>query len=165
MLHLVGLALHKENSDIEDNAKNTIKLYTFKFLEKAVQTETKPSLLELLGECSSQLVTNQYKLLSLWILEYTHSLKDRKFVSESSTSSTAADTGDTAGTSRRSGSPTEDGGVQKEKRKNLVAEKRRAKILAQLNKQQKNFIQNNKVSARLIETAAQVLPGHSLELD
>jgi E3 ubiquitin-protein ligase UBR2 len=147
VLHLIGLALHKEKIDIDDNAKNTIKMYTFKFLEKTVQKSSKPNLLELLAECSSQLVTNQYKLLSMWILDYTQALKDKKFVSESSLSEAAASPDETASTSsRRSNSPTEDGGVQKEKRKNLVAEKRRAKILAQLNKQQKNFIQNNKVS-------------------
>ena len=34
VLHLIGLALHKEKNDIDDNANNAIKLYRFKFLEK-----------------------------------------------------------------------------------------------------------------------------------
>ena len=154
VLHLIGLALHKEKQDIDANIKNKIKLYEFKFLEKTVQEKTdNNNLIELINKVVAAVTTNQYKLLSQWILEYAQSLKDQKFatqVESSELSQGGSEQTESVGSEstsgpRRSGSP-EDGGIGKEKRKNLLAEKRRAKILAQLNKQQKNFIQNNKVS-------------------
>ena len=131
-------------------------------LEKTVHNVAgKFNLAELLRECSNQLVTSQYKLLSVWILDYAQTLRESKLMSKAECGE-ASESGEAfAAASRRSGSPTEDGGVQKEKRKNLLAEKRRAKILAQLSRQQKSFIQNNKTffdeakgSGVSVETAA-----------
>lgn len=150
VLHLMGLALHKEKLDIGKNKSN--KTYEFNFLEKSVlDMDSELNLINLLNKVILTITTNQYKLLSMWILEYAQSLKNLKFetiskgveLMQTSEESTELGQESSAKTSESLGA--DDVGVQKEKRKNLIAEKRRAKILAQLNKQQKSFIQNNKV--------------------
>jgi len=51
--------------------------------------------------------------------------------------------------------------MQAEKRKHQIAEKRRAKIMAKLNKMQKNFIENNKEFYEETKTTSSVLNSYS----
>lgn len=137
---MIGLALHIEKHDININSTLIPKAYSFNFLEKSVQNgHGEHTLISLVSKVIETTSTEQYKLLSMWILDYAQQLKQSKFESKSQVSEGVQETS----TARSSISP--DGGIQKDKRK-ANAEKRRAKILAQLNRQQKTFIQNNKVT-------------------
>ncbi len=170
---MIGLALYEEQNDLDKNFVNENATYTFKFLEKSVSNskkslfsiksfKTDETLLKILNETISTVTTEPYKLLAVWILDYAQKLlklkskideqKQQAFASTSSfTTSGGADEARSSSslsnellgqTSAQASMETEQ--MQKEKRKNLIAEKRRAKILAQLNKQSTNFIESNK---------------------
>lgn len=79
-------------------------------------------------------LADQYKLLATWLNDYAKRLvKLKSKLSGEQTSKEEAEISDEQSEETQA----------KEKRKNLIAEKRRAKIMAQLNQQQKNFIRNN----------------------
>lgn len=145
ILHLIGLALHKEkNANMEDE---------FKFLGKAETMFETKKLSDLLQKVINITTTEQYKLLAMWNLECIQNIKDHKNPVDTESSDIPMQCSETEQSvtttkllSIPEGSSEKSGLIQKDKRKNLLAEKRRAKILAQLNKQQKNFILNNKVN-------------------
>jgi hypothetical protein len=90
----------------------------------------------------------QYKLLADWVLDYSQRLLKLKHKIEQQKHLTADGDGGgetttaTAVTSPSTSQSEEQN--QKEKRKNQIAEKSRAKVMAKLNKQQKNFIETYK---------------------
>ncbi len=134
ILHLIGLAFHREKQEIDSNSE------LFNFISKTCNNDDE-NLLILLKRVQEMATTaEQFKLLCNWLIDYGQILKRSKFSKMITDESSIVQ-------ARTSNSPPSDsGGTIKDKRKsNVIAEKRRAKILAQLNKQQKNFMQNNKV--------------------
>ena len=139
-MHLIGLALHQEKLEID---KSDSTESGFKFLEKTVlvtlnktdETSENTNLIKLLNKVISASTTDQYKLLAMWNLEYAQRLTNLR-------TKIHAENGKQAGDESPKETQTEE--LQKEKRKNVIAEKRRAKVLAQLNQQQKKFIQSHK---------------------
>jgi len=95
------------------------------------------------------LSTESYKYFSEWILDYSQKiLKTKHKLDGSSSGKTETDNENEApkcSSSLKNENETlqSDEQMQAEKRKHQIAEKRRAKILAKLNKMQKNFIENN----------------------
>ncbi len=148
VLHLIGLAFHREKQDIDSNTGINNTEWGFNFISKACISESdEENLLSLVDRVQEVATTaEQYKLLCRWLGDYGHALKGSKFSKMTATTTTTTVEDISAAQARSSNSPPSDsGGIVKDKRKaNVIAEKRRAKILAQLNKQQKNFIQNNK---------------------
>lgn len=170
MLHLIGLALHEEQDDVDRSFSRDASCHSeFKFLEKSMgltgqaatsSTHKKSSLLslakslasksasssqedstttltKLLSEIRGKVSKNvQVKLLVEWALDYSqrllklkHKIDEHKQISEVTPTSSGS------GADEQS---------QKEKRKNQIAERSRAKVMAKLNKMQKNFMENYK---------------------
>lgn len=84
---------------------------------------------------SIESLSDQYKLLATWLNDYAKRLVKlkNKIVGEQTSKEEQEMTDEQRDEDLQA----------KEKRKNLIAEKRRAKIMAQLNQQQKNFILKN----------------------
>ena len=132
------MALHQEKLDID---KSDSTASGFKFLEKTVlatlnqtdETSENTNLIKLLNKVVCASTTDQYRLLAMWNLEYAQRLTNLR-----------TKVGGKQGAGDESPKETQSEELQKEKRKNVIAEKRRAKVLAQLNQQQKKFIQSHK---------------------
>lgn len=155
MLYLIGLALHEEQDEIDKNFQTISEnsFYIFKFLEKSILSNKKSSslfsvksfksddnLIKLLSDLEPFISTESYKLLANWVLEYSqrllklkHKIDQQKNLSEDSCKATTS-----------SALSESEERVLKEKRKNQIAEKRRAKLMAQLNQQSQMFIDKNK---------------------
>jgi hypothetical protein len=193
LLHLIGLALYEEQNDLDKNFVNENATYTFKFLEKSISNsekslfsiksfKTDETLLKTLSETIETVTTEPYKLLAVWILDYSQKLlklktkideqKQLTFASTTSFNTSGSGTGAVQDEARSSSSLSnepqtssqasmETEQMQKEKRKNLIAEKRRAKIMAQLNKQSNNFIESNKDFFDDIKTSSKPTSSHS----
>ena len=141
------MALYEEQEDLDKNINSEEKNYSFKFLEKsalnsrksaAKSLKTDDGLVQLLTEVSAQVALGQYKLLANWTLDLAKRIGKLKHKLEQQKQETVA------GTSVEQMESESLEEAQREKRKNLMAEKRRAKIMAQLNQMQKNFITKNK---------------------
>ena len=165
---MIGLALYEEQDDLDQGSE-----YKFKFLYKAIihckSLTTKTSnltdlfsiksfktgetndlnLIKLLDDLISiENLTDQYKLLASYLNDYAKKLlKLKNKLSEQSAKSSKqlarASSAEESIEDVLITDDTNDEAQQKEKRKNLIAERRRAKIMAQLNLQQKSFIQKN----------------------
>ena len=161
-MHLVGLALHEEQADIDSQENLENPTYSFKFIEKSIinfkrpssglfsfkSSKTEESLLKYLNEIAvSPNLPDQLKLLANWTIDYAQRLL--KIKNKSNYQPKSAD-------EKESGSKSEETTTSKDadeeaarieseniKRKNQIAEKRRAKVLAQFNQMQKNFICKN----------------------
>ena len=160
ILHLIGLALHEEQDDVDKNIQNENVYYSFKFLDKSIINNSKKavglfsiksfkveeSLTKYLSESIAAITTEPYKLLAEWALDYSQRLLklkhkiDQQKNDEAKSSSTEAKTSSAAVADDSSIS---DEQKQIEKRKHQIAEKRRAKVMAQLSQMQKNFISNH----------------------
>lgn len=142
-LHLIGLALHEEQDDVDKNFNDSNQSYSFKFLEKSVlqnkksnsffikSYKTEDNLIKLLTDLINMQNNEQFKLLAIWVNDYSQKLLKLKHKIDQQKSQTEASTS------------LEEEKVLKEKRKNEIAEKRRAKIMAQLNLQSKKFIETH----------------------
>lgn len=152
--------MHEEQDDVDKNFKNDNATYAFKFLEKSIlnnfgtqrkstastifnalksNNKVEENLLKLL--CSISGLSNkneQYKLLTEWVLNYSQKLLKLKHKIEQQKQMVEEE----AKTSAQSISNDEQ--TQKEKRKNQIAEKSRVKLLANMQKMQKNFIETYK---------------------
>lgn len=134
------------------NKKSTLLSSIAKTLSKSHSSseDTQPQTLsKLLSDIHVQMSSNnaQVKLLIEWLLDYSHRLLKLKHkidehkhsgVDEQSAAVVAAAAAAAAAVT------TNDEAMQKEKRKNQIAEKSRAKVMAKLNKMQKNFMENYK---------------------
>lgn len=148
ILHLVGLALYEEQDDVDKNIQSleSNQTYLFKFLDKSVLNKKKTSLfsiktfktednlVKLLEDLINVTNNEPFKQMVIWINDYSLKLLKLKHKIDQQKSQQAGE-----GTSRM-----EEEKALKEKRKNEIAEKRRAKILAQLNLQSKKFIESHK---------------------
>ncbi|CAF0875440.1 unnamed protein product [Brachionus calyciflorus] len=150
ILHLIGLALHEEQDDIDTNVQDQATMtYKFKFLEKSILNNNKKSslfsiksfktednLLKILTDLIAMPNNEAFKNLAKWINEYSQKLLQLKH---------KIDQQKTQSTEEGPSSIQEEEKALKEKRKNEIAEKRRAKIMAQLNLQSKIFIEKNMI--------------------
>lgn len=148
LLHLVGLALYEEQDDVDKNIQTleSNQAYLFKFLEKSVLNKKKNSLfsiksfktednlVKLLENLINISNNESYKQMAVWINDYALKLLKLKHKIDQQKSQHICE-----GTSK-----VEEEKAMTEKRKNEIAEKRRAKILAQLNLQSKKFIESHK---------------------
>ena len=165
------MALHEEQDDLDQESSSE---FSFKFLYKTVfnykpispKTSSigdiftiksyKPgdSTLNLTKIIENlvgiEALTEQYKLLAVWLNDYAKRLVKLKtklsgdqFAKSSKQLNKTGSIDEPAETASPDQDDLNEENILKEKRKNLIAEKRRAKILAQLNLQQKNFIKNN----------------------
>jgi hypothetical protein len=163
LLHLIGLALHEEQDDVDKNFDsfntNETASCNFKFLEKTILNnpnssnkkstslfsiksfKTEDNLTKMLNETVKVLTTESYKHLANWILDYSQRLLKLKHKIDQQKQN---NTEDTAKISTASQLTEQEASDEITKRKNLIAEKRRAKIMSQMNKQQKDFIKNFK---------------------
>lgn len=148
VLHLIGLAIHEERSAHEKGESS------FRFTEKALHVDTSGrsvhSLLEnLVGH--SHITHDSLKDLIAWVVKafaQVRSLRD---------DSVAMDTSE--GTSK---SPSSEARSKMEKKKKEMAARRRARIMAQMSKMQKNFIEEN---AELFENTEIGLAQASSDMD
>lgn len=196
-MHLIGLALHEEQDDVDKNFtavndKSQQQQSAFKFLEKSLtplanptnssssntkinnnqppqkksnlssfsiksfqlssssqQSSAKPdeSLSRLLADITPLIANNQQpKLLTDWVLDYAHRLLKLKHKideqqKQANSESELQHREQQAAAARTSAAEEQS---QKEKRKNQIAEKSRAKVMAKLNKMQKNFMETYK---------------------
>ncbi|CAH1791627.1 unnamed protein product [Owenia fusiformis] len=131
VLFLVGLALHEENRAFERKDES------FSFTEKALQGE--PSILQLLESLvsHSNVEHEAQKDLLAWVLKKFHDVQSLRTKAK-------------AGPVIASTSNSDDRMEKERKRKAQLAAKKRAKIMAQMSKMQKNFIKDN---AELFEGA------------
>ena len=173
LLHLIGLALHEEQEDVDKKIQNESSTYSFKFLEKSFINKSKKStdflarlsskseenLIKYLTETVVILTTephsNTHQLLADWTLQYAQKLLKLKHKVEQRSPSATSETSASAVNEKPKSSKSDqekatgetttqqDEQTQAEKRKHQMAEKRRAKIMAKLNQLQKNFIENN----------------------
>jgi hypothetical protein len=180
---LIGLALHEEQDDKDNKVQ---KETSFKFLEKSFLNKSNKRSLELLVKLSSSksgenlkkhlndvisiLSIDSYKYFSEWVLDYSQKLLKIKHKIDERSSSFDKSEMENANSNEMpkcSSSTNEnetsqlDEQMQAEKRKHQIAEKRRAKIMAKLNKMQKKFIENNKEFYDETKTASSTLNAYS----
>ena len=165
-LHLIALALYEEERDLNNSSRSSSaqsqpnKKFNFHFLQKAVvEAGAGSNLLKCLSDCVALTANHEsHHLLAAWVLELAqqlHKRKDERSVvkQEAALKTEASGGGDQLETkastsppppqaSKDASSPTGSGGGV-DKRKSQLAEKKRAKILAQLGLQQRNFIRAN----------------------
>lgn len=165
-LHLIALALHEEQDDVDTSfANDSCSQLEFKFLEKSViainqanssnnkksslfslakslttknsNHEETTTLTKLLTDIHSQVSNNnQVKLLIEWLLDYSHRLLKLKHKIDEQKQIIAGEL--------ISPESSLDDQTSKEKRKNQIAERSRAKVMAKLNKMQKSFMETYK---------------------
>jgi E3 ubiquitin-protein ligase UBR2 len=150
VLHLIGLALYEEQADFEN----------FNFLEKSffitkdtikkkvvVSPASGQSLGKKLNETISVLTTESYKLLAEWVLDTAEKLVRKKLnLDDQLTSKTETERANELLAKTTSDEKELDEQMNAEKLKHAQAEKRRARLLAKYNKQQKSFIEKNQES-------------------
>lgn len=139
---------NQSSSSSSSGSKKSSLLSLAKSLAKGSKDEAALTLTKVLTDVNNLVSANnnpQAKLLVEWVMEYSHRLLKLKHkideekhlagenvvVAESSAATTAA-------------AATDESSSLKEKRKNQIAEKSRAKVMAKLNKMQKNFMENYK---------------------
>ena len=156
---MIGLALHEEQDDIDNKVQ---KESSFKFLEKSFINKNNKRSLEFLAKLSSSssnknsenlskylndvisvMTTESYKYFTEWILGSAQKILKIKHKLDPSRFETENDNEAPKCSSNENEAAQLDEQLQAEKRKHQIAEKRRAKIMARLNKMQKNFIENN----------------------
>ena len=105
ILHLIGLALHEEQDDVDKNFTDSNQSYSFKFLEKSVlqnkktnsffikSYKTEDNLIKLLTDLINMQNNEQFKQLATWINDYSqkllklkHKIDQQKSQSEGTTS-------------------------------------------------------------------------------
>jgi E3 ubiquitin-protein ligase UBR2 len=156
VLHLIGLALYEEQDDVDQNFQADTTNYSFKFLEKSFLNKKSSSssssflsfkslksdennLIKLLNDAILQISNEPYKQLAMWVLNYSkkllklkHKIDQQQQKQEEEPSSQARSSSELVEQQEETS--------QSEKRKNQIAEKKRAKIMAKINKMQKDFI-------------------------
>ena len=139
--------LNQSSSSSSSGSKKSSLLSLAKSLAKGSKDEAALTLTKVLTDVNNLVSANnnpQAKLLVEWVMEYSHRLlklkhkidEEKHLVGENVVvpeSSAAAAT-----------VATDESSSLKEKRKNQIAEKSRAKVMAKLNKMQKNFMENYK---------------------
>ncbi len=99
------------------------------------------NLTKCLTDAVQQISAESYKHLANWIIDYSQTLlKQKHKIDQQKQNITATATASDESVPTTSASIVSD--QEKEKIKSLKAEKRRAKLMSQLNKQQKDFIKN-----------------------
>lgn len=156
---MIGLALHEEQDDIDNKVQ---KESLFKFLEKSFINKNNKRSLEFLAKLSSSssnknsenlskhlndvisvMKTESYKYFTEWILGSAQKILKIKHKLDPSKSETENDNEAPKCSTHENETAQLDEQMQAEKRKHQIAEKRRARIMAKLNKMQKNFIEKN----------------------
>lgn len=147
ILHLIGLALYEEQDDVDKNIQSleNNETYLFKFLEKSLLNKKKSSLfsiksfktednlVKLLDDLINTDKNESFKQMAIWINDYL--LKLLKLKHKIDQQKIQLDKEGASGLDAEK--------ELKDKKKNEIAEKRRAKILAQLNLQSKKFIESH----------------------
>ncbi len=158
---MIGLALYEEQNDVDKNFENKSSTNTFNFLEKCITSNKKSifsiksfkseeTLTKLLNDVISTCTTESYKLLVTWALDYSQKLLklkskiDKQKMSEEGGGESLVARSSQSDSLVMTQEACDDAQAQKEKRKNLIAEKQRAKVMAKLAKMQNNFLESNK---------------------
>ncbi|KAI1301491.1 E3 ubiquitin-protein ligase UBR2 [Halotydeus destructor] len=122
-LHLIGLALHEEDRYLKKDRENEIE---FRFTEPATQK----GIFSQLEECLKSPKAQGHKDLVQWVIaKFTDVAKQQGHSVNSSVQNSSSDQGC-------------DGNAAKQRNAELAAQ-RRARIMAQMQSMQKNFIQEN----------------------
>lgn len=155
LMHLIGLALYEEQNDLDKNFESDQTAYEFSFLEKSIASgkkslfslkvfKTDETLIKLLTQASEQAGTESFKHYVEWILNYSQRLLKLKNKIDEQKQQAVVQTDETVSVEASTSAAVASENAQKEKRKNLIAEKRRSKIMAQINKQSASFLNLNK---------------------
>jgi hypothetical protein len=174
VLYLIGLALHEEQDEVDKKfSSETSSQSEFKFLEKSVllnnqsssgskkssllslakslakgsKDEAALTLTKVLTDVNNLVSANnnpQAKLLVEWVMEYSHRLLKLKHKIDEEKHLAGENVVVAESSAAASTAATDESSSLKEKRKNQIAEKSRAKVMAKLNKMQKNFMENYK---------------------
>lgn len=148
ILHLIGLALYEEQDDVDKNIQSleNKETYLFKFLEKSVLSKKKSSLfsiksfktednlVKILDDLINMDKNDSFKQMAIWVNDYLLKLLKLKHKIDQHKIQLDKEVLSKLDAEKE----------LKDKKKKEIAEKRRAKILAQLSFQSKKFIESNK---------------------
>ena len=138
---------NQSSSSSSSGSKKSSLLSLAKSLAKGSKDEASLTLTKVLTDVNNLVSANnnpQAKLLVEWVMEYSHRLLKLKHKIDEEKHLAGENVVVAESSAAASTAATDESSSLKEKRKNQIAEKSRAKVMAKLNKMQKNFMENYK---------------------